>query len=210
MASSKIKLDDVSSANGTQKVSLPKYSSQVINLANGYAKATRPDNVGQVSEDIKRFRDDETLSGYSNQDWINWHQNHYPNGIQKATDEAWAMFVKMRNSLNTVTKDDIRKWEEDFVYSKTYDGLMVQNAIITKIANDIGSQIFAWQHLKKKDKVLMALLTTTLCKLNQKRMIEQENFITKNYNVSLFHTLKRPKASCLIITQKISNRSKKG
>ena len=94
MASSKIKLDDVSSANGTQKVSLPKYSSQVINLANGYAKATRPDNVGQVSEDIKRFRDDETLSGYSNQDWINWHQNHYPNGIQKATDEAWAMFVK--------------------------------------------------------------------------------------------------------------------
>lgn len=133
MASSKIKLDDVSSANGTQKVSLPKYSSQVINLANGYAKATRPDNVGQVSEDIKRFRDDETLSGYSNQDWINWHQNHYPNGIQKATDEAWAMFVKMRNSLNTVTKDDIRKWEEDFVYSKTYDGLMVQNAIITKI-----------------------------------------------------------------------------
>ena len=101
MASSKIKLDDVSSANGTQKVSLPKYSSQVINLANGYAKATRPDNVGQVSEDIKRFRDDDTLSGYSNQDWINWHQNHYPNGIQKATDEAWAMFVKMRNSLNT-------------------------------------------------------------------------------------------------------------
>lgn len=83
MASSKIKLDDVSSANGMQKVSLPKYSSQVINLANGYAKATRPDNVGQVSEDIKRFRDDETLSGYSNQDWINWHQNHYPNGIQK-------------------------------------------------------------------------------------------------------------------------------
>lgn len=142
MASSKIKLDDVSSANGTQKVSLPKYSSQVINLANGYAKATRPDNVGQVSEDIKRFRDDETLSGYSNQDWINWHQNHYPNGIQKATDEAWAMFVKMRNSLNTVTKDDIRKWEEDFVYSKTYDGLMVQNAIITKIANEIGSQNF--------------------------------------------------------------------
>ena len=71
-----------------------------------------------------------------------FRSNHYPNGIQKATDEAWAMFVKMRNSLNTVTKDDIRKWEEDFVYSKTYDGLMVQNAIITKIANDIGSQNF--------------------------------------------------------------------
>lgn len=142
MASSKIKIDDVSSANGTQKVSLPKYSSQVINLANGYAKATRPDNVGQVSEDIRQFRDDETLPGHSNRDWINWHRKHYPNGIQKATDEAWAKFVKMRKSLNTVRKHDIQKWEEDFVYSKTYDGLMVQNAIIAKIANEIGSQNF--------------------------------------------------------------------
>ena len=28
------------------------------------------------------------------------------------------------------------------MYSKTYDGLMVQNAIIAKIANEIGSQNF--------------------------------------------------------------------
>ena len=40
MAKSKIKFNDVSSANGTQKIQLPKYSSQVINLANGYSKAT--------------------------------------------------------------------------------------------------------------------------------------------------------------------------
>ena len=78
MAKSKIKFNDVSSANGTQKIQLPKYSSQVINLANGYSKATRPANVGQVSEDIKTFRDDETLIGYTNQDWINWHKNKYP------------------------------------------------------------------------------------------------------------------------------------
>jgi hypothetical protein len=44
MAKSKIKFNDVSSANGTQKIQLPKYSSQVINLANGYSKATRPAN----------------------------------------------------------------------------------------------------------------------------------------------------------------------
>ncbi len=142
MANSKVKLDDVSSANGTRKISLPKYSSQVINLANGYAKATKPANVGQVSEDIKKFRDDDSLSGYTNQDWINWHKKQYPDGIQKATDAAWAMFEKMRNSLNTVTKDDIKKWEEDFVFSKTYDGLMVQNAIVKKIAEEIGTKDF--------------------------------------------------------------------
>lgn len=142
MANSKVKLEDVSSANGTPKISLPKYSSQVINLANGYAKATKPANVGQVSEDIKKFREDNSLTGYSNQDWINWHKKRYPDGIQKATDAAWEMFKKILNSLNTVTKDDIQKWEEDFVFSKTYDGLMVQNAIIKKIAEEIGTNNF--------------------------------------------------------------------
>lgn len=140
MAKSKIKFNDVSSANGTQKIQLPKYSSQVINLANGYSKATRPANVGQVSEDIKTFRDDETLIGYTNQDWINWHKNKYPEGIQKATDATWVMFQKMVQSLNTITKEDIQKWEEDFVFSKTYDGLMVQNAIVKKIAEEINTQ----------------------------------------------------------------------
>lgn len=140
MAKSKIKFDDVSFANGTQKIQLPKYSSQVINLANGYSKATKPANVGQVSEDIKKFRDVETLAGYTNLDWINGHKNKYPEGIQKATDAAWNMFQKMVQSLNTVTTEDIQKWEEDFVFSKTYDRLMVQNAIIKKIAEEINTQ----------------------------------------------------------------------
>ena len=52
MAKSKVKIQEVSQVNGTQKIELPKYSSQIINLANGYAKATKPANVGQVSEDI--------------------------------------------------------------------------------------------------------------------------------------------------------------
>ena len=140
MKKSKIKFDDVSSANGTKKISLPKYSSQVINLANGYSKATKPANVGQVSEDIKVFRDDETISGYTVQDWIDWHKKKYPDGIQKATDATWDMFQKMLKSLETVTKNDIQNWEEDFVFSKTYDGLMVQNAIIKKIAEEINTK----------------------------------------------------------------------
>ncbi|WP_455633969.1 MjaI family restriction endonuclease [Parabacteroides sp.] len=139
MAKSKVKIQEVSQVNGTQKIELPKYSSQIINLANGYAKATKPANVGQVSEDIKEFRDDDSLSGHTNQDWIKWHKEKYPDGIQKATDATWEMFEKMRESINTVTKDDIKKWEEDFVYSKTYDGLMVQNAIIQKIAKEINT-----------------------------------------------------------------------
>ena len=46
----KIKLSDVSTTNGTQSgpLEIPKYASQVINLANQYAKAPRPAHVGMV------------------------------------------------------------------------------------------------------------------------------------------------------------------
>ena len=51
----KIKLSDVSLTNGTQSgpLNIPKYSSQIINLANGYAKATKPAHVGMVSQEIQ-------------------------------------------------------------------------------------------------------------------------------------------------------------
>lgn len=140
MKSSKVKIDDVSKANGTNKIHLPKYSSQVINLANGYAKATKPANVGQVSEDIKIFREDDTMPGYTLQDWINWHKSKYPDGIRKATDAAWMKFQEMMKSLSKVTRADIERWEENLVFTKTYDGLMVQKAIIEKIAEELGTQ----------------------------------------------------------------------
>ena len=89
-------------------------------------------------------------------------------------------------------------------------GILIGILLTTPTFLIVSGKLISAASKRSKDKVLMVLLTTTLCKLNQKRMIEQENFITKNYNVSLFHTLKRTKASCLIITQKISNRSKKG
>lgn len=36
---------------------LPKYTSGFINDVNGWAGGTKPENVGQVSELIKRFRE---------------------------------------------------------------------------------------------------------------------------------------------------------
>lgn len=135
----KIKLAEVSKVNGTSAPELPKYSSSVINSASGYAKATRPANVGQVSDEIQIFRKDPNFPGHSLEDWKKWHIERHENGkgIERAVDEAWNKFQAVLQSLSTVSKDDVRNWMEDLVYQKTYDGLMVQNAIIEAIANEL-------------------------------------------------------------------------
>lgn len=137
----KIKLSDVSLTNGTQSgpLNIPKYSSQIINLANGYAKATKPAHVGMVSQEIQTFRDDPNVVDHSFESWKKWHQEKFPDGIKKATDSCWAKFVEMRKKLCEVTKEDIELWEKNLVFDKTYDGLMVQEAIIKHIANEINA-----------------------------------------------------------------------
>lgn len=135
----KIKIAEVSKVNGTSAPVLPKYSSSVINSASGYAKATRPANVGQVSDEIQIFRNDPNFPGHSLADWKKWHIQRHENGkgIERAVDEAWDKFQTVLQSLSTVTKEDVKNWMEDLVYQKTYDGLMVQNAIIEAIANEL-------------------------------------------------------------------------
>lgn len=69
----KIKLSDVSTTNGTQSgpLEIPKYASQVINLANQYAKATRPAHVGMVSQEIQNFRNDKSVADHTFESWKN-------------------------------------------------------------------------------------------------------------------------------------------
>lgn len=136
----KISAAKVSAINGTQAPILPKYSSGVINSASGFARATRPANVGMVSQEIQAFCEDSNYPGHTLDDWKKWHLEHHENGsgINRAIDEAWNKFNEMRDSLRTVEKSDIQKWMEDLVYNKTYDGLMVQKTIIETIADKLG------------------------------------------------------------------------
>jgi len=136
----KIKNKNISKALSLPAISLPKYSSNVINKANGYARATRPENVSQVSETIKEFRDDITVPNHSYEEWVKWYESRYPDAISKATNDTWDKFQDVLRSLAEVKKEDIEAWERDFIISKTYSGLMVQDAIIKLIAEKLGVQ----------------------------------------------------------------------
>ncbi len=117
------------------KPDLPKYSSQLINLANQFAQGTRPKVVGQMSELIREFRES---GGRTFEEWKRWYLQKYPHAIEEATQKILNMLSNFREALEELDEEDVKKWVEDLVLIKTYEGLMLQDAILKKVAGELG------------------------------------------------------------------------
>lgn len=106
----------------------PKYTTQIINLANQNAQGTRPRVVGQLTELIKECPE-RTYEG-----WKKWYLNKYPNAIENATEKINQMMNQLREAIKMVDKSMIKKWVKDLVLEKTFVGLRFQEAVLKKIA----------------------------------------------------------------------------
>lgn len=83
----KISNDYISKCNDTDVPQYPKYTTQVINLANQNAGGTRPRNVGQLSELLPEYLSlpgEASLSG-----WREWYTERYPDAVENAVDKIW-------------------------------------------------------------------------------------------------------------------------
>lgn len=113
-------------ANGI--ADFPKYTTQIINLANQNSGGTRPKVVGQMSELINEF------PGTSYLDWVEWYQKRKPDGIEDATPKILDMLEKLRSAMALIDEDMVRKWTKDLVHTKTYAGLKFQESILKRVA----------------------------------------------------------------------------
>jgi hypothetical protein len=102
---------------------------QILNLANQNAQATRPKVVGQMSELIKEF------TGKSLEEWEDWYIKKHPDAIEKATKKILEMINNFRDVIDKIDENMIRLWVRDLVIVKTFIGLRFQEAILKKIAD---------------------------------------------------------------------------
>lgn len=114
---------------GTEKFEFPKYSTQLLNLANQNAQGTRPSVVGQMTELIQEF------SGQSITEWEKWYIERHPDAIEKATQKVKEMIENFKSVINLIDDEMISNWVKDLVIIKTFIGLKFQEAILSKIAN---------------------------------------------------------------------------
>lgn len=111
----------------------PKYTSQLINWANQNAQGTRPRMVGQLSELFPEYcsvADEITLEG-----WKKWYLEKYPDAISNATNKIFGQVKNLQEAIKLVNKEMVEKWVEDLVITKTYNGLYVQKAILSKLSS---------------------------------------------------------------------------
>lgn len=106
----------------------PKYSTQLMNLANQNAQGTRAKIVGQMSDLIQEFE------GTAMLEWAQWYVEGRPDAIDHATEKVYNMIVQFQEAIAKIDKPLVRDWVEELVIVKTFAGLKFQEAILKKIA----------------------------------------------------------------------------
>jgi hypothetical protein len=111
-----------------QTYQYPKYTTQLINLANQNAQGTRPRVVGQMTELINEF------DGKLFEEWEMWYKDQYPDAIERATDRIYPMLMQLKEAIQQVDRDLVKKWVEELILVKTFTGLKFQEPILKKVA----------------------------------------------------------------------------
>ena len=106
----------------------PKYTTQLLNIANRNSQATRARYVGQMSDLIQEFPGD-TYEG-----WVKWYMQKHPDAIKTATDKTYEMIKKMRTAMAEIDREMVHQWINELVLAKTYTGLRFQKSILKELA----------------------------------------------------------------------------
>ena len=130
----KIKISNAELARllNAEAAEFPKYVTQIINLANQNAQGTRPKVVGQMSELVSKSKARSII------EWQNWYSLNHPTAIEEATKKIWAMIKLLKEAIEKINEEMVKKWAEDLVIVKTYVGLRFQEAILRKVAEHLG------------------------------------------------------------------------
>jgi hypothetical protein len=142
----KIKNDDIAKINENESFSFPKYTTQIMNLANQNAQGTRNTVVGQLSDLFPEYLKGTSSASLDN--WKKWYISKYPNALKDATLKILSQIENLKQALLLITEDMIEKWVEDLVINKTYDGMYIQKAIISTIASNENK---AWRLATKEE-----------------------------------------------------------
>jgi hypothetical protein len=109
-----------------------KYVSQVLNLCSSNSQATRPKNVGQMSDLVEE-------SGARSQiEWSRWYRSRNAGCIDNAVDTIEHMLQNILLESRKITREEITEWVEDLILHKTFYGIRVQDAILRETSSLLG------------------------------------------------------------------------
>lgn len=127
-----IKYEEIARCNQTEPFAFPKYTSQLINIANQNAQGTRPRVVGQMSNLVPEFLASEQTITIDN--WKKWYTEKHPRAVENAVDRIYRQVENLKQAIVCIDREMVQHWVEDLVINKTFNGLYVQKAILASLA----------------------------------------------------------------------------
>jgi hypothetical protein len=116
-----------------KSMTLLPYIGSVINLANSFSQATRPRNVGQMSDLIQEYR--ESTQSPSVSGWKDFYDQKIGlDKIEDAVDKNWDYIQRIKENLNVLEKQDVFEWTKDLIINKTFSGLQLQLDILEMVS----------------------------------------------------------------------------
>ncbi|WP_339252968.1 MjaI family restriction endonuclease [Sporosarcina sp. FSL W8-0480] len=128
----KINTDYIYDANDTVPREFPKYTTQLMNLANSNAQGTRPNVVGPMATYFQEFLDE--VPAPSIEDWEKWYTDREPGAKERAKARILPQIERLKEAIQLIDESLVDKWLDDLLIDKTYNGLYVQKAIIQKVS----------------------------------------------------------------------------
>ena len=119
-------------ASDIEPYDFPKYTTQLLNLANQNSQATRPKVVGQMSELVQQA-DAQTF-----EEWKTWYLERHPDAIETAKEKVKSHVEKLRSAIEKIDEEMIEAWLEDLILVKTAEGLLIQQAILEHLSEQFG------------------------------------------------------------------------
>lgn len=111
-----------------ERFTFPKYTTQLLNLANQNAGGTRPAVVGQMTELIRKAPEKSFAA------WKKWYSERHPDAVDHAVRKIGPMIRNLRTALDQIDEEMVREWVEDLVLVKTAEGLVIQEIILRELA----------------------------------------------------------------------------
>ena len=116
-------------------MAIQKYIGSIINVANSFSQATRPKNVGQLSDMIQEFR--KNSASHEVSDWEKFYdKKEGGDKIATAATKNWEFILAIKENLNDLTKEDVYAWTKDLIIKKTHSGLQIQLDVLKLCAGD--------------------------------------------------------------------------
>lgn len=132
-----VRNEEIQELNGCESVKFPKYTSQLINWANQNAQGTRPKVVGQLSDLFPEYQ--AQAKRISLDSWAAWYYAKQPEAIDRAADRIYEQVENLKTAIKLIDYDMVKAWVKDLVIDKTYNGLYVQQVILSTLAERLNA-----------------------------------------------------------------------